>query len=496
MHTGRGTPPAAAVASALLLSATACASTSDEPPQESPPPEPPVLSGEQPPGLGDTPVRLLDDPDADSPDILEDAMGVRIQSLGSAFLISSNSEERHLLQSAADGQTLWEGSERVQRFTTDRTGTPVLVLEEADNPDQVTVRTADGEQVWTTDDPRERFVTGWVVRQPEDWSPDEPAGEYSVLDLDGSEVWSYTVPELDASAAEATTDAEETDEEEPRPRGLPLGARNELLFRASESGVLEARDLADDGAARWQVGIEDVADTSEGADPALPTPTPQIIGIFPVPTDDRGDGDERRAPRAPADATDSPAVDGQQEDEPDDEQLLVRWSYPEHPSVLAMVDLDDGHPLWSLTEPGANPAEDQATPRPPSGTVANPESHTVVIPQHSGDVPVIAVDLGSGDIRWVFEDEVERTIVPTFSVGPYLYGDSRSTADHTQVVLDAASKELVVDEPDAYVETVTSDGHALVVQDQQRYVFPVEAGATGSEPPEADGERPNSPEDE
>ena len=450
MHRGRVILPAA-VATCALLVATSCTTDADDSAEEATEPDPTTFAAQHPPGLSEEPLRLLDDPEGESPEILDDAMGVRIQSLGTAFLISSNSDEWHLLQRAADGEALWEGDNRVQRFGRDHDGAPVLILEESDDPDNVTVRDAQGEELWSTTNPQERFVDGWAVEQPEDWSPEDPAGDYTVADLEGSEVWSYTTPDPDDIDAAEDEDNVEPGEQEPRLLGVPLGARDELVFRVAQTGVLEARDMDEDGTLRWSLDVDelpDVADSADSDDATVPRPIPQLVGTFEVPEDT---GDEDTA-----------------------EHLLLRWSYPEHPSVLSLVTLADGDPVWSLTEPGANPVAEQVPPTQVSGTVANPATGTVAIPQYSGDTSVIAVELATGEVRWEFEDEVERTIVPTFSLGSYLYGDSRGTEDHTQMVLDAETKELVAEEPDAYVETVTADGYALVVQDQERYVFQVD----------------------
>src|SRR5690606_27702389 len=89
------------VTSVVLLSAAVSCTGEDSPepePSPTPQPTPTVYAGEAPPGLAAQPLRYLHDPAQPGQDILSDPLGVRIHSVGDAFLISSNSEERHLLQ--------------------------------------------------------------------------------------------------------------------------------------------------------------------------------------------------------------------------------------------------------------------------------------------------------------------------------------------------------------------------------------------------------------
>ncbi|MFD0773728.1 hypothetical protein ACFQZ2_07280, partial [Streptomonospora algeriensis] len=191
MRTWRRAPLAAAAGVALLVAGSAC-TPEDEPdrPQDSPRPLPTAFESELPPGVGGEPLRHLHGPGGEGPNILGDDMGVRISSVGDAFLVSSNSEERHLLLSAEEGRTLWRGRRHIQRFGLDADGSQVLI---ADGPGGGTeVIGDDGETVWRGTGRRESFVGGAVVRRPADWSADDPHGDYTIRAPGGGRLWEYT----------------------------------------------------------------------------------------------------------------------------------------------------------------------------------------------------------------------------------------------------------------------------------------------------------------
>ena len=159
------------VTSVVLLSAAVSCTGEDSPepePSPTPQPTPTVYAGEAPPGLAAQPLRYLHGPAQPGQDILSDPLGVRIHSVGDAFLISSNSEERHLLQHAADGTVLWQGESHIERFTQDRDGADVFEVSTrtGDRVTRTVVNEA-GETVWTGSDPRESYLNGsWCVPPP------------------------------------------------------------------------------------------------------------------------------------------------------------------------------------------------------------------------------------------------------------------------------------------------------------------------------------------
>src|SRR5690625_4814810 len=203
MRTWRPAPLAAAAGAALLVAGTAC-TPDEEPdrPEDSPRPLPTAFEGEAPPGIGGQPLRYLHGPGGDGPAILDDEMGVRISSVGGAFLISSNSEARHLLLGAEDGETRWKGERHIRRFGVDADGSEVLVVDGRRGGAEVVGD--DGGTVWRASNRREAFVGGAVVRRPADWSGEDPYGDYTVLDTDGDTVWDYTfeAPGEDALAGQ------------------------------------------------------------------------------------------------------------------------------------------------------------------------------------------------------------------------------------------------------------------------------------------------------
>lgn len=447
----RRAPLALVTGVGLVVSVAACTDgQSEEQADQSPRPLPTSYAAEPPPGVTGAPVRYLHGSGAESPEIFDDSGGVRIESLGDAFLVSSNSEGRHVLQRADDGETLWRGGQRVDGFGHDREGSEVLVLaEEGDGEATTTVVDDEGETVWSGDG-GETYLDGLVVRRPEGWSAEEPYGDFTVLDTAGDGVWDFTFeePAEDTGNTESDGDGED-DAAEPDWMGVPVGARGDVLFLDDGSGLLQARDIGEDtGELLWSVAGDDEELAGRSA---VPRPRPQLVGTYELPT---GDGDDA-------------ADDGATRD-----TVLVRWSISEDSSLLSLHDLESGELLWSLTEPGANPDDhDFSTERIP-GTVYDSATRTLLLPQASGETPMIGVDLVEGEIRWEFEGDTERAITPALSLDGYVYGDSRDSDDgSSQVVLEAESKDIVAEDLAPYVEATTDEGHAVVVWDRQRFVF-------------------------
>ncbi|GAB3206747.1 hypothetical protein ACQEU5_10055 [Marinactinospora thermotolerans] len=475
MRTWRRTPLAPVTGLVLLFTAVAC---TDEPPPEpagSPSAVPTSYTGAAPPGLGPSPVRVLHGPGSDGPDILDDPMGVRFQGVGGSFLISSNSEEHHVLQDALDGTALWEGEQRVERFTTDREGDDVFEVSARRDGRTVTGVVDDsGARVWSGSDPRESYLNGWVVRRPEGWSSDDPHGRFSLLDLDGSTVWEFVFePPADPEETPGSSTEEEPEEADAEDTGVPVAAHGNVVFLDDGTGQVQARDLDDGGALLWRASGTDpqIAGAS-----AFPRPLPEFVGFYDLPLPE-GDAS------APGSASEAEATPTEGEEPPPRTTVLVRWGSDEDPSVLSLHDVHSGEIVWSLTEPGANPADGDFGPAFVPGTVHDTVTHTLLLPQGSGATPMIAVDLVSGRIRWTFDDETERSISPAFALGGHVYGDARGAAEDSQVVLGAADKEISGGGLTGYVEAVTDDGYALVVQDGQRFVFPPVAGSGPSPTP-------------
>ncbi|MFC7326350.1 hypothetical protein [Marinactinospora rubrisoli] len=459
----------------LLLAVAACTGGApSEPAPASPRPVPTAFSGPVPPGLGAEPVRVLHGAGGDGPDILDDPMGVRIQSVGDAFLISSNSEERHLLQRAADGAALWESGERVESFRTDRGGADVFAVTSGEGDrTTTTVVDADGETVWSGSDPRDGYLDGWVVRRPSGWSADAPYGEFAVRDTDGDPAWTFAFEE--PTGEDAGSDGDGSGDTERT--GVPVAARGDVLFLDDGTGRLQARDLGADGDLLWRASADD-PEIAPGR--ALPQPLPRLVGFYDLPgtapgSEGRGSGGPD--PAEPSGGASADAGSGESGGtEPDDGRptVLIRWGVPEARSRLSLHDLRTGEVLWSLREPGANPVDRAFGATPVTGTVFDRTTGTLLVPQSSGETTMIGLDLAAGEIRWQFDDGAERAISPTFALAGYVYGDSRGADDNddVQVVLEAASKDLLADAFTGYVEAVTDDGYALVVQDRQRFVFP------------------------
>ncbi|MBB4934204.1 hypothetical protein F4561_005024 [Lipingzhangella halophila] len=457
----RRAPLALVTGVGLVVSGAAC--TDGEPAGEgaqSPSPLPTSFDTELPPGVNGEPVRYLHGPGSESPKIFDDSGGVRIEDLGDAFLISSNSEERHMLQRAGDGETLWQGDQRIDSFGRDRDGSEVLVLAEEDG-EAVTTEVVDdeGETVWAGSG-RKTYLDGLVVRRPKGWSAEEPYGDYAVLDTAEEEIWDFTFEEPpedtdegeseDEGEGDASEEGAETDPD-PERMGVPVGARGDVLFLDDGSGLLQARDLGDDtGELLWSISGNDEELAGESA---VPRPEPQLVGTYELPGGEDG-------------ATGEADADGTRE------TVLVRWTLPEDSSLLSLHDLESGELQWTLTEPGANPDDHDFGSAWIPGTVYDSATQTLLLPQASGATPMIGVDLVEGGIGWQFEGGTERAITPTLALDGFIYGDSRESDDGTsQVVLEAESKDIVSDDLAPYVEAVTGDGHALVVWERQRFVF-------------------------
>ncbi|CAM4201236.1 hypothetical protein GCM10009799_23010 [Nocardiopsis rhodophaea] len=471
----------------LLVATVGCTQAEPEPPSDrkSPQPLPTSFAGDLPPGLTGEPIRYLHGPGAQGPAILDDEMGVRIESLGDVFLISSNSEEKHTLQNPADGTTLWEGAQRVDGFDTARDGSPVIVLATAER-DATTVVADTGATVWKGTDPREVFVGGVVVRRPENWTADEPYGQFTVLDTEGEELWRLTFAapddeEGDGDADKGEDTARGTDADR---MGVPVGARGDALLLKNGEGLLQARNIGgkDPGDLLWSMSGDD---PDLGRETAVPRPLPQLVGFYTVPEDLKDPEDaEAGGGTPPADSedpgSDGPpgggAAEGEKGPAPRD-TVLVRWSVPEAPSVLSLHDLDDGEVLWTRDEPGANPGDRDFNPGHVAGTVYDAMTDTLLLPQASGATPMIAIDVLTGEIKWEFANGAERSISPAFAFEGHVYGDSRGSDGGTQVVLDAETKRTIAEDLDSYVETVTDDGYAIVIQGRQRFVFGPEDGA-------------------
>ncbi|MFE9243154.1 PQQ-binding-like beta-propeller repeat protein [Nocardiopsis sp. NPDC006938] len=465
-------------------------------PEEEPPPLPTEFEGEAPPGIEGEVLRHLHGDDADGHDILDDPLGVRISPVEGAFLISSGGEDRHLLQDAATGDTLWEGEARFRGFDTDGRGGAVLLMSYPEGGPFVLG--ADGEPLWEPDADGDAYLDGVAVRRPADWSAEEPHGDFTVLDTDGDELWSYTfepeesgeegAEEADPDDADDPDGSDEDPEEgtgtdDPERLGVPVAAWDDTVLLDSGDSVLRAHSLDPDdpGAPLWSVSA---ADEELDLPATAPVPVPQILGVYPVPSseDDAEEGDGE------GDVTTT---------------MLLRWAQPEAPSVLSAHDTEDGTPLWSLVEAGTNPVSRHFDEAGTPGLLYDSETGTLLLSQASGEATMVAVDLAGGEVRWGLEEDA-GSISPAFAHGGLVYGDSRSNEDgDLQLVLDAETMDVVEDELSAYVEAVTATGHAILVQDRQRFVFgpapedSEEDGADGDgDGAEADGSASPSPSDD
>ncbi|MGW5875149.1 outer membrane protein assembly factor BamB family protein [Nocardiopsis terrae] len=462
-------------------------------PEEEPSPVPTAFAGEAPPGIEGDVLRYLHGDGAEVHDILDDPLGVRISPVGGAFLISSGGEDRHLLHDAATGETLWEGQARFRGFDIDSEGETVLLM--ADGEDAPFALGADGETRWEPDAPGDAYLDGVAVRRPAEWSTEEPYGDYSVLDTDGGELWSYTFepePEEDEgdpeseeapedTGAEEDTGTEEPEEdadeagEEPGRLGVPVAAWDDTVLLDSGDSALHAHSL-DPEEAGERLWSASAGDEELDLPATAPVSVPQVLGVFRTPVPEGEEAEEE---------------DGE-EDGAGPDVVLLRWAQPEAPSILSAHDAADGTPLWTLEEAGTNPVSRKFDEAGAPGSLYDTDTATLLLPQASGEATFVAVDLVAGEVRWGLEEEA-GSISPAFAHGGLIYGDLRSNEEgDPQLVLDAETMDVVGEDLSAYVEAVTDTGHAILVQDRQRFVFgpepePEEENSEvpdGSEPPE------------
>src|SRR5699024_8801782 len=96
-------------------------------------------------------------------------------------------------------------------------GSPVLLM--VGEEELPFVLTAEGEQLWSADEEDEVYLDGVVVRYPDEWSVDDPGGDFTVLDTDGEELWSYTFApdeeDEDTDEEAGETEGDEDSDEEP-----------------------------------------------------------------------------------------------------------------------------------------------------------------------------------------------------------------------------------------------------------------------------------------
>lgn len=488
--------PQALTCGLVALLVAACTGDPEPPvpaPDQDPPPLPTDFEGEAPPGIEGGVLRHLHGDEAHVHAILDDPLGVRISPVGGAFLISSGGEDRHLLHDAATGAALWEGEARFRGFDTDSEGAPVLLMTDAD--DTPFVLGADGGTVWEPAEEGDLYLDGVAVRRPAEWTAEEPYGDFSVLDADGDELWSYTFepePEPggegeegaeeepadtdggeDAETAEedAETEAgEEADGDDPERFGVPVAVWGRTVLLDSGDSVLRAHSLdpEDAGEHLWSVAA---ADEELDLNGTAPVPVPQVLGVFTTPLpedegaeDEDGDEDEENG----ADGADG-ADDAADEEAP--QTVLLRWARPEAPSVLSAHDAAEGELLWTLPEAGTNPVSRHFDEAGAPGLLYDGETGTLLLPQASGQATMVAVDLVEGEVRWGLEED-HGSISPAFAHAGLIYGDSRSNEDgEHQLVLDAETMDVVGDDLSAYVEAVTDTGHAILVQERQRFVY-------------------------
>lgn len=445
----------------LVAGCTGDPETPEPPAEQETAPIPTEFEGAPPPGIEGEVLRHLHGDDAGVHEILDDPMGVRISPVGGAFLISSGGEDRHLLHDAATGDLLWEGEARFRGFDVDAEGDPVLALSDTD--ERPFVLDARGQTLWEPAEDDDQYLDGLVVRRPSGWSAEEPDGDYTVLDVDGEELWTYPLapePDEDTEEPEETEDedTEETEEEPVDPLGVPVSAWDDtILLEDADSGLhAYSVDPEEAGEHLWSLDAEHEDLGLSNA----PLSVPEVLGLYEIPDPEARETEDEE--------TDGENVD---EEEPTKDVMLVRWAQPEAPSTLSAHDVDDGDVLWSLREPGANPVsarfEEAGTP----GGLYDSDTATLLLSQASGGAPTVAVDLVEGEIRWGLEEEA-GAISPAFAHAGFVYGDTRSNEDgDSQLVLEAESMDVVADDLDAYVESVTDTGHAVLVQGRQRFVY-------------------------
>ncbi len=468
---------------ALLVAACTGEPETPEPSGEaSPSPLPTDFEGDPPPGLEGEVLRHLHGDEADAHDILDDPLGVRISPVGGAFLISSGGEDRHLLHDAATGDTLWEGEARFRGFDTDLEGESALSLVDPD--DRPFVLDSRGRTLWEPAESDDLYLDGAAVRRPDGWTAEDPYGDYTVLDADGEELWTYAFepePEPgdeetdeadsdDTDVESGTDEDEDAEEEEPiDPLGVPVTAWDDTVLLDDGSSALHAYSIDPDdaGEALWSVSSSD-EDLELPA--SAPVNVPQVLGVYEVPDPDAEPTEEPSDEDEVEDADEGDEGE-EEETEPTRDVLLVRWAQPEAPSLLSAHDAATGDTLWTLREPGANPvAAPFEEARVPVG-LYDTDTATLLLPQASGGATMVAVDLVTGRTRWGLEEEA-GAISPAFAHAGLVYGDSRSREDEDrQLVLDAETMDVVSDDLSAYVEAVTETGHAILVQDRQRFVY-------------------------
>ncbi|WP_116246417.1 PQQ-binding-like beta-propeller repeat protein [Nocardiopsis sp. FIRDI 009] len=453
----------------LVAGCTTDAEEPEEPPAPAPTGEPTPLptefGGAAPPGIDGEVLRFLHGEEADVHDILDDPLGVRISPVGAAFLISSGGADRHLLHDAATGDTLWEGEARFRGFDTDLSGAPVMRMTDDDGP---YVLDAHGERVWEPAEEGDTYLDGVAVRYPDEWSFDDPGGEYAILDVDGATLWEYTFDaptpaptptdgepsaepdgeDADEPDADTGDDGDRADEGVPV-AGVPVTAWDGGVLVAPGGSVLRAASLDEDspGEELWSVsGV----DEDLGRSASAPVPVPSVLGRYTLP----GEPDE-----------------GAEDGEPGGDVLVVRWAGREEPSTLAAYDREDGGLLWALEEPGPNPVGEPFEPAERAGGLYDEATGTLLLPQASGEATLVAVDLARGEVRWGLEED-DVAISPAFTHDGLVYADARANdGTDEQVVLEADTMDVVAEDPPAYVEAVNGSGHAVLVWDRQRFVF-------------------------
>ncbi|MES0833866.1 PQQ-binding-like beta-propeller repeat protein [Nocardiopsis tropica] len=487
--------PQALTCGLAALLAAGCTGDPEPPapsPEAEPAPLPTSFAGEAPPGVEGEVLRYLHGDSAQAHDILDDPLGVRISPVGESFLISSGGEDRHLLHDAATGDTLWEGEARFRGFDSAADGARVLSMAGADGVPFVL--DSRGESVWEPQEEGDAYLDGLAVRRPEGWSAEEPHGEFTLLDADGGELWSYEFaepeeseePEEPEESAEGGDGADGDGGAGEPVLGVPVAARGDMVVLASGGPSLQARSVAADTAGEelWTVDGEDAGLDSSG--PVLP---PQVMGVYPLPGPEEGGGADP-ADGGADEAGDEEAGEG---DGADEAVVLLRWAQPEAPSTLSAHDPATGDLLWTLEEPGANPTAGAFDPAGTVGNLYDASTGVLLLPQASGEATTVAVDLAGGEVLWGLEEEA-GSISPAFAFDGLVYGDSRgSTGADEQLVLDAVTMDVVGDDLSAYVEAVTEDGYAILVHDRQRFVYgpPPEEGP--SEAPADDPERGGDP---
>ncbi|GAB3712048.1 outer membrane protein assembly factor BamB family protein [Nocardiopsis oceani] len=516
------------LAALLVVGCTGDPEPPEPGPEEEAAPVPTEFEGDLPPGIEGDALRYLHGDDAEVHEILDDPLGVRISPVGGSFLISSGGEDSHLLHDAATGEALWEGEARFRGFDVDSEGESVLLL--ADGEDNPFVLDSEGELLWEPAEPGDAYLDGVAVRRPAEWSAEEPDGEYAVLDTDGEELWSYTfesepedTDEDDEAADDEDTDDEtgegsadegaEDEEGDDRSErfGVPVAVWGDTLLLDPGDSTLHAHSLDPDSAGEylWSVTVDD---EELGLPATAPVPVPQVLGIFgtPVPEeDDAEDGDEEGDNGTADDEgteedEDAEDAQGAEDREGDSEVVLLRWAQPEATSFLSGHDAVDGELLWTLEESGTNPVSPYFDEAGVPGSLYDSETGTLLLPQASGEATMAAVDLVEGEVRWGLEDE-DDSLSPAFAHGGLVYGDARSNEDEDedeQLVLDAETMDVVGDDLSAYVEAITDTGHAILVQDRQRFVIGPEPGtdteddpADGSEDEDGDGSEDEPTED-